>query len=377
MHIIDRYMLRQFVQVFLICFSSLTGLYIVFDAFSNLDEFAKAAEARGNLLVVLGTFYAYRSVYFFDQTCGVLALISAMFTITWIQRHNELTALSAAGISTGRVIRPVIIAAIAISGFAAFSREMVIPRLSSQLSQDPKNLTGEHAEELQPCFDWETDILFRGREVYQKTRRIVEPSLFLPLELNQHGKQLKAAEGFYEAATAEHPNGYRLSKVTQPAGLDNLPSLSLGDRRILITPKDAPWLRAGEVFIVSNMDFEQLTGGSRARRFSSTWQLVRGLRNPSLDYGADVRVAIHARLVQPFLDTTLLFLGLPLILSRENRNLFMAIGLCAAVVTVFMLIVILCKFLGGIYFINPALAAWLPLMIFVPAAVFMADPLVR
>ena len=34
MRIIDRYLLAQFLKVFVICFFSLTGLYIVIDGFS-------------------------------------------------------------------------------------------------------------------------------------------------------------------------------------------------------------------------------------------------------------------------------------------------------------------------------------------------------
>ncbi len=29
-----------------------------------------------------------------------------MFTVTWIQRHNELTAIEAAGMPKSRIIRP-------------------------------------------------------------------------------------------------------------------------------------------------------------------------------------------------------------------------------------------------------------------------------
>ncbi len=131
MQIIDRYLLRQFVQVFFICFVSLTGLYVVFDAFSNLDEFIRHTEKQGKLLTTMGTYYAYRSVFFFERTSGVLALVAAMFTITWFERYNELTALSAAGISTRRVVTPIILAAAAISLVGVVSREMIIPRIIS------------------------------------------------------------------------------------------------------------------------------------------------------------------------------------------------------------------------------------------------------
>ena len=46
MNIIDRYLLRQFLQNFVICFLSLTGVYVVFDAFTNLEAFMSFAKGR-------------------------------------------------------------------------------------------------------------------------------------------------------------------------------------------------------------------------------------------------------------------------------------------------------------------------------------------
>ena len=124
MRTIDRYLLMQFLKVFVICFFSLTGLYIVIDGFSNLDDFMIYADEHGQLLSVMGQYYAYQSLSFFDRTSGILTLIAAMFTVTWIQRHNELTALEAAGLSKGRIIKPVIVAVAAISVLAAANREL-------------------------------------------------------------------------------------------------------------------------------------------------------------------------------------------------------------------------------------------------------------
>jgi lipopolysaccharide export system permease protein len=103
--------------------------------------------------------------------------------------------------------------------------------------------------------------------------------------------------------------------------------------------------------------------------------LIHELRSPSTDLGADVRVAIHSRFLQPFLDTTLLFLGLPLVVSRGNRNPFIAVGLGMGVVTAFMLVALGCQSLGASGWLQPTLAAWLPLMAFAPLAVAMSDSL--
>ena len=78
-------------------------------------------------------------------------------------------------------------------------------------------------------------------------------------------------------------------------------------------------------------------------------------------------------MVQPLLDIVLLFLGMPLVITRENRNVFMAIGMCLMVVSCFMGVVIGFHALGGQSVIRPATAAWVPLMIFVPVAVRFAD----
>ena len=87
-----------------------------------------------------------------------------------------------------------------------------------------------------------------------------------------------------------------------------------------------------------------------------------------------MRVTIHSRFVRPLLDITLLFLGLPLVLKGQ-RNIFISIGLCILVISAFMLVVVGAQYLGSAYLISPAFAAWLPLMIFAPTAVLIAEPL--
>jgi lipopolysaccharide export system permease protein len=144
---------------------------------------------------------------------------------------------------------------------------------------------------------------------------------------------------------------------------------------VVLTPEDTPWLAADTCFVVSEIDPTMLGHGSAWRQYASTLELIRGLRTGSLDFGADVRVAVHTRFVQPLLDATLLMLGLPLVLSRNNRNVFLAIGMCVGVVALFMLVLLACQALGTNGLLRPALAAWLPLMLFVPVAVRIAKPL--
>ena len=375
--IIDRYLLRQFVQVLVICFLSLIGLYIVIDAFGHLDHFVDYAEKNGSLLATMAAFYAYRAVMFFDRTSGVLTLVAVMFTVTWIQRHQEMTALLAAGITRTRVLRPVLVAAIGVGLAAAANREIVMPSIRHQLALDSKNLGGEQEALMQSRFDYETGILLGGDKIVPAARKIIGPNFVLPRQLDQAGKQITAREGRYLPAYGDMPSGYLLTGVNSPKALLKQPALLLDGKPVIMTPIGNDWLQRDQLFIVSGVSFEFLSAGATWRDFASTREMIRELRSPSTDIGADVRVAIHTRFVQPFLDTTLLFLGLPFVVTRTNRNPFIAIGLCLAVVTVFMLVVLGCQSLGWKGWLTAPLAAWLPLIIFAPLAVAMSDSIRR
>jgi len=379
--IVDRYVLRQFVQFYLICFLSLTGLYIVIDAFGHLDHFVDHSKEGGSLFASLGKYYGYQSLAFFNRTSSILALIAAMFTVTWSQRHNEVTALLAAGVPRLRVLRPVILAAIVVSLGAVAVREMVIPNIRHELAVDTKNLGGDAPVPLQSRWDNETDIFIGGEAVVIAEQKLVRPTFKLPAALSLYGKQLTAASADYIASGVDPqgnatPAGYWLRGVTTPAGLLTAPTLRDGEGKVVVaTPADTPWLAGNEVFVVSNLLFELLSSGSNWRDFASTQELVRELGSPSVELGADVNVAVHRRLLSPLLDATLLFLGLPLVVSRGARNPFLAIGLCLIVVTAFFVVMLGSQSLGATGWISPTLAAWAPLLIFAPVAVGLSDPL--
>ncbi|QEG34194.1 LptF/LptG family permease [Bythopirellula goksoeyrii] len=369
MTIIDRYVLRQFVQIFLICFLSLGGLYVVIDAFQHLDSFSSYASEKGSLLGAISEYYAYQAFDLFDRTAGILAMIAAMFTVTWMQRHQELTAIMAAGISKFRAIRPIMIAAIMVSFLGMLNRELVIPQVRHELTRDTKDLSGSEQRDLEQRLDWQTEIVLGGEKTVAKEQRIVNPNFVLPDSLSKYGMRLVAENGYYLASTEDHPAGYLLDEVSIPKNIDKVSSLRSEGRALIVTHKDATWLKPGQAFVVSNVPFELLANGSSWRHYASIGEMLRELNEPSTEPRSDLRVAVHTRILQPFMDTTMLMLGLPLMFSRRNRNVFVSIGICLAAGIAFSMVTLVCQSLGGLSLLRPTLAAWLPLLLFVPVAV--------
>jgi lipopolysaccharide export system permease protein len=377
MTIVDRYLLRLYVKVLLICFVSLAGLFIVIDFFNNLDEFYSYSKRYpGGMAAVVATYYGPRMLWLFDYTAGLLAMIAAAFVLTWLQRTSELTALLAAGISPARVISPLLVSSIVVSLLGVANREVGLPQVRDALSRNAQDWLGEAARKCTPRYDIRSEILISGKSTYANQRRIAEPRFRLPPELFSWGRQLAAENAFYCPASGQQPAGYLLRHVEHPANLGQLPSLSLEGRRVLLSPSDTPWLAADECFVVSVVTFEQLTAGGAWRQYLSSYELITGLRGQTIEPGADVRLTLHARLVQPMLDLSLVLLGIPLVLSRAGRNIFVAGGIGGLLLAALMLVELTCHALGANYVLRSAtLAAWLPLIIFGPIAYAIARPM--
>ena len=370
MSIFDRYVLWMFTTVLAISFFSLTGLYIVIDVFGNLQEFISYAGQQQSLLGLLAEYYGPRVLAFVDRTSSLLALLAALFTITRIQRSNELTALMAAGISKARVIRGLIVATVTVAVLAAVNREFAVPKVRDQLRRNAQNWLGENAERMTAQRDYQTQILLGGKETIAAEKKIIQPIFRLLNSPTRFGRQLVAATAKYQPPSENHPGGYLLDEVSQPDNLNTIPSYPQPTQTepIIFTPPDNAWLNEDQCFVASDITFAQLVADRSCQQYYSTAALWRSLRNPSLDYGANTRVIVHRRFVRPILDVSLLFLGLPLVLTRSQRNMFVAAAQCLLLAGAFFLVSIICESMGKAVIISPALAAWLPVLIFVPLA---------
>jgi lipopolysaccharide export system permease protein len=376
MTIFDRYVARLFLRVSLVCFAGMAGLYCVFDAFNNMDEIVELGKKLGGIPQVLADYYGPRIPWFFDRTSALIALIAALFAVNSLQRTNELTAVMAAGISKGRVIRPIIIAVVLVALLAAANREFLLPQIRDRLVRNAQDWMGQSAQPVQPTTDNRTEILLGGKAVFVGQNRIEQPNFQLYERHGEFGRYLQAENAFYRTAENDRPAGYLLDEVTDPKNPAAHASVLIDGLPFILTPQDHSWLKPNQLFVASDISFPQLAGGNTWRQYASTFELIQQLRNPSLDYGLDSRVAVHARFVQPFLDMTLFLLGIPLVLTRENRNIFVAVGWCFLIVFVFFLVVFSSQALGNSgHILTPSLAAWLPLIIFLPVAAVVSQSL--
>lgn len=347
----------------------MVGLLIVVHAFTNLDELIAYGKLRGSVPKGLFEYYGPYSLAFLDRFSGMLALIAVMFVVSWLKRTNEMTVMMAAGVSPRRILVYPLAGSMVLFVLMAINREAVIPRFEEMLGKNPQDLSIGHQRTVNPLYDAKYGILVGGRHLSLGAKEISQPVFGLDGPAAAVGRQLQAAKARYLAADENHPAGFLLEKVSFPAAIDSMESVSHNSNPILMTSHDHAWLTSQQCFVVTSVEFAELTGGSSLKQYASTSELIAKIRTPSGYIGDDLRLTVHKRFVQPMLDFTLVLLGIPVLLKQQDRHLFWVMGATFLTIGIYMLVTMLVHTLAsGTTNLPPYLGAWLPLIIFGPFA---------
>jgi lipopolysaccharide export system permease protein len=370
MRILDKQRYWAYLKAYVICFVALVGLYVVFDAFTNLDEFAEVTDNTGALLMKMGRFYLVRTSMFYDRLCGVIGMMAAIFTVTWMQKDNELLAMMAAGISARRAIRPVIICAVLVSTLAVINQEWIIPRVAAEL-QLPADDTGQNHLRVFSRSDV-NDIRIRGDKAYRDTMTLTDFDATLPISRFGILQNLEAREARYIPETdLRSPlkggwllRGARLSPEEGKPDGKLLLEVAPEDLKDFPPPRGAPEKLVGPAyFLRSNASFTVATRSLQWYQYAPTVELIQTLSQPiGQTERTEISVYLHTRIIRPLTTLCLLCLSLPLVLGGGSKGMFVNLGLSLGTSAVFYAGLFLFSYLGTNRVMTPELAAWAPLI---------------
>jgi lipopolysaccharide export system permease protein len=353
----DRYLLSRYFHVFAVFFVAAMGLYVVADGFTNLDGFQRAAGEGGAtvLLTLMGKHYLYHSSLLFELAGPTLAVMSTMCVLALTLKHGELHPLLAAGVPTYRVAAPLIVGVLSVNALLTANQEWIIPRIAQHL-QGTHGDSSSDAQAFEPTYDTQLGIFISGKELIPKTRTINRADFLLPATLLAEATIVHAEEAVYVRAQKGQKSGWLLRDV-QPR-MDQLRVAAAGADVVL--PHGSP----SDLFICSELTFDQLSNRGTGYRYLSTSDLVWRIRHPSAGLGtrrAQI-LHLHERLTRPIITLIGLFLVIPLIARRERLSLVTNVAVCMAIVgSVYAFSQGMLLF-GNTGLLSPALCAWLPLI---------------
>ena len=374
----DRYLLGRLIHTFSVLFVAAYGLYIVIDLFTNIDEFqenktAAVVAATSNdpkakppsteltaveLFSRIGEFYAYRAFEFFELAGPMLIVVSVITVLGLLRKNSETYPILASGVPAFRLLRPLLLATAMLNGALIVNQEFIIPNLAVQL-QTPRGSKVAQVQKVEPVYDYSNHLMhIDGEQVLVEAQTLLGASFALPEpELTTQSCELKAEKARFIPETSKHPSGWLLENLTGVFDPDIL--TAEGKQRVI------PRTNGKDVFVVSEVSFDQLYNRGRNLRFLSSMQLVQRIQNPSTG-PVPVRgqsMALHARMTRPILCLLNIAIALPLVFRKESHSLITNMAVCSAVLGLFYGIAECSFAMGRGGMIAADLAAWLPVII--------------
>jgi lipopolysaccharide export system permease protein len=138
--LIDRYILKHFIQNFLFGLFCFILIFVLVDLFENLDRFID----RKLSIIQIAEFYIYFIPDILKLITPVGMLLASLFTISRFINFSEFTAMRSAGISIYRYLVPIMTFGLIITFFAIYFNGWLVPKTNRLKFNFERTVMGRH-----------------------------------------------------------------------------------------------------------------------------------------------------------------------------------------------------------------------------------------
>jgi len=353
MRILDKYLIKSFIAPLLYCVTMFVFLYVIIDLFGHLDEILRNKVS----LNIIADYYLSLIPTIFVQTTPVAVLLSTVYSIGTLNRHNEITAMKSAGISVFKIIRPFLLMGIMFSIIIALVNERVVPSASvtaTVIKQDKiERLQAQHEKNV-PVIK---DVALYGQEnrmfyakKFDPAKNILYDLIILEQDvLRRLKRKITSAKVawsndrwvFYDCSI------YEFDAMHNSIGTPSFYKKT--DLGIPETPKD--FLRAQ--FKAEHMNYETLQ------------EYIKKLAEVEPRTAKRLSVDLHYKTAFPFITFVIVFIGAAMGLRTGRGGVLFGIGTSVAISFAYYAIMAISIALGKGEWLNPMHSAWLANVLFI------------
>jgi lipopolysaccharide export system permease protein len=348
--ILDRYIMRQFLASFFTLVLGLPLLFIITDLTDNLDKYL----GRGLQLGDVVRSYMYVMPQYVLWAMPIAALVGTVFTIGNMTRHQEISAAKAGGISFYRLLAPLLVMAVLLSG-AALGLNELVPVTNEKRAQ----LLGERQNRMGML---RTNFVFQTEDGQVLSVRRLDPDqkemsgVVLEQEATESRPSLHQTA---ERALWTEGEGWKLERgyVRLISGEGNeatfhysgtlMPQLRETPEELLADPKDPDQMR-----------YHEMT------------RFIRAIERSGGDAAA-MRTEQAQKISLPLAILVIILFGAPLATSNKRGGAAYGIGISLAITMIYLLLFRVGRAVGGSGALDPVVAAWMPNAIFLLAGLIL------
>ena len=357
MRILDRYLVNRFVNALLYCLCLFMVLFIVIDVFNNLDEFLKS----GVNFRIIATYYLYSVPVILVQVVPMAVLVSILYVLSGLSRHNEVTAMKASGVSSFHILAPYLFIGAVISFGVFLLSEQVVPRASvtstsimeGLIERGKKNLS-ERTIQNATLFT-KGNLMVYAREYSLATDTLHDVVLFEddPHRLLQTKIAAKKAVYHNGQWTFYETIGYHTDRRGE---LEGEPRFS--DSMVIdLGAKPVDFLR--ESLQIEFMSTKQLD------------EYIGHMRGVSSKLVQKMLVDLHYKIAFPFVSFVVILIGAPLAMRSDRGGALLGIGTSVAIVILYYGINSMVLAFGKGGHLPPVFSAWFSNLFFAGVGLYL------
>lgn len=349
---LDRYIIRAFIPTFVLCLFIITSLYVIIDLLQKLDELMEL----GNKAFTLGLYYyAFLGPVIILQLFPAITLIAVGFVLVKFMKNNEILAMQVAGISIYRTLLPIFVISVILSFAAGVNQEWIIPRLALKIKTAEHMTFEKNTRNNILMEDSENRLILRIWRYDIKEQIMKSPFILAKHENGKRQFIIKAEEGKWMGN-----NKWQLLNVVKN-------DYDISGKWI------APVNDLVEYTFETMLTPEKIVNMEVGPTLLSLEELKELMKNDPANFHNFV--IYHSRLAYPLTNFVILLLGIPFVIGFEqlSRNIFLRLGICAVICCAFYVLSYFCINMGNTGMLHPALAAWLPIVIFGCLGIYFFD----
>jgi lipopolysaccharide export system permease protein len=352
--LLDRYLLRELLVPLGYCLGGFLVFYVAFDLIFQINRFL---DAHLMFWDIVEYYVVTLPELLVEQVLPVSLLLALLYTTTNHSRHNELTAMRAAGISLWRLAVPYF-AVGAVFGAAVFLiGEFWLPSADERAKDILERRQMEPGQR-----DWATRLDFYNEATHSDWNmghfnRLTSEILQLKLATTLPDGSIRT----FDARRAHYRDGHwLLYDVLTWMRLTNMPAPTLAGSNAVVslTLTETPaWIR-------SELKFNTLRAADAAKGpVFSIREIMDYLRlNPQIDTHkkAILLTQLQGRLAAPFTCLAVVLIALPFGARAGRHNVFVGVASSIFICFGYFILQRISFGLGVGGYLPPILAAWLP-----------------
>lgn len=350
MKILEKYTIKNFLWPFLYCLATFVFLYLIIDLFSRLDEVLRN---KVPFPILLNYFASFIPVIFVQIT-PVAMLLACVYVFSTMNRHNEILAMKSSGINMFEIIKPFLMAGLAISLMVMLANEILVPHGSIAITKIRQNhlerISGQAKDTVikDVAIYGENNRLFYVKEFNMARRKLNEVIILEHDSLNNLKTKIIAKSGRWENKKWVFSNCV-IYNVDKDGELIGKPQVY--DKKIMGLEETPKYFYMGQ-FQAELMNFSQLA--EYVKKFYSIDKRI----------ATRLAVDLYYKTSFPFISFIVVFLGVGFGLRTRKGGVFWGIGMSLVISFVYYGVMAICLALGKGGVLMPQIAAWGPNLLF-------------